>query len=115
MNLETAWYGNRQITQPETHAANSTILVGDALLDSICQRLEEELPQVPYMDQDALALLIGITPKTLANRRAMHPERYPAPVYFGGNKKPLFPRADIISWLAKEEYQAKTVYRHRCA
>ena len=115
MNLETAWYGNRQITQPETPAANATILVGDALLDSICQRLEKELPQVPYMDQDALALLIGITPKTLANRRAMHPERYPAPVYFGGNKKPLFPRADILSWLAEEEYQAKAIHRYRCA
>ena len=115
MNLETAWYGNRQITQPEIPAANADILVGDALLDSIYQRLEKELPQVPYMDQDTLALLIGITPKTLANRRAMHPERYPAPVYFGGNKKPLFPRSDILLWLAKEEYQAKTTYRHRCA
>ena len=115
MNLETAWYGNRQIAQPETTDANATILVGDALLDSICQRLETELPHTTYMDQDALALLIGVTPKTLANRRAMYPERYPAPVYFGGNKKPLFPRADILNWLAREEYQAKTIHRHRCA
>ena len=115
MNLEMAWYGNRKIATHETTAANAGILVGDALLDSICQRLENELPQVPYMDQDALALWIGITPKTLANRRAMHPERYPAPIYFGGNKKPLFPRVDILLWLAKEEYQAKTIHRHRCA
>lgn len=115
MNLETAWYGNHQIAQPEITAANATILVSDALLDSICQRLEKELPHTTYMDQYTLALLIGVTPKTLANRRAMHPERYPAPVYFGGNKKPLFPRSDILNWLAREEYQAKTTYRHRCA
>lgn len=115
MNLETAWYGNRKIATPEAPAANANILVGDALLDSICQRLEKELPAVAYMDQDALALLIGVTPKTLANRRAMNPEGYPAPIYFGGNKKPLFPRSDILNWLAREEYQAKTIHRHRCS
>lgn len=115
MNLEMTWFGNRKNATPETTAANAPILVGTALLDSIYQRLEKELPLVPYMDQDALALLIGITPKTLANRRAMHPERYPAPIYFGGNKKPLFPRADILSWLAEEEYQAKAIHRYRCA
>lgn len=104
-----------KIATPETPAANADILVGDALLDSICQRLEKELPAVAYIDQDFLAELIGVTPKTLANRRAMHPEKYPAPVYFGGNKKPLFPRSDILNWLAKEEYQAKTIHRHRCA
>lgn len=49
MNLETAWYGNRQIAQPENSAANTSILVGDALLDSIYQRLEKELPLAPYM------------------------------------------------------------------
>ena len=49
MNLETAWYGNRKITQPETPAANASILVGDALLDSIFQRLEKELPTAAYM------------------------------------------------------------------
>ncbi|GEQ77698.1 hypothetical protein CTTA_4703 [Comamonas testosteroni] len=114
MNLENAWYGNRQIIQSETPAANATILVGDALLDNICQRLEKELPAVAYMDQDALALLIGVAPKTLANRRAMYPERYPAPIYFGGNKKPLFPRSDILNWLAREEYQAKSIHWHRC-
>ena len=115
MNLETAWYGNRRITQPETPAANASILVGDALLDSIFQRLEKELPTAAYMDQDFLAELIGVTPKTLANRRAMHPERYPVPIYFGGYKKPLFPRIDILQWLAREEYQAKSIHRYRCA
>ena len=113
MSLESFWYGDRLVAQPHMAAANSSSLVENALLEDIRQRLEQELPMTSYMEQDTLAQLIRVSAKTLANRRALNPERFPAPVYFGGNKKPLFPRADIVNWLANEEYQAKVVYRHK--
>ena len=60
MSLESFWYGDRLVAQPHMAAANSCSLEGNALLEDIRQRLEQELPTTSYMEQETLAQLIRV-------------------------------------------------------
>lgn len=77
-------------------------------------RLDRHFPDEPYLPDAKLAETLGMTQKTLANRRSMDPEKYPSPLKLGGARTGVHPRAEFIDWLAREELAAKARIVHRC-
>lgn len=77
-------------------------------------RLDRHFPDEPYLPDAKLAETLGMTQKTLANRRSMEPDRYPSPLKLGGARTGMHPRAEFIDWLAREELAAKARIVHRC-
>ena len=114
MKLDCVWNNVEKVGDQRKHAVNTEVFTGNFSLDNICQRLEGEIPHGWYIDHETFAQLIGVSTKTLANKRAMHPEKFPAAIYFAGSKSPRFARRDIIKWLAQEEYNAKKIHKHNC-
>lgn len=89
-------------------------LTGQVLYDSICVRLERDLPRGPYLSDKEFSEILGIAMKTLANNRSVKPERYPKPLKLGDCREGKHVRSDIIEWLAREEFKARTQVIHRC-
>ena len=89
-------------------------LAGQALLDSICNRLEGELPQGAYLSDKAFAKILGVSSKTLCNLRSVKPLRYPRPIRIGVCRERKHVRAEILSWLTYEDAEARTQTIHRC-
>lgn len=89
-------------------------LSGEALFESICARLDEDLPRGVYISNKEFAKLLGIAMKTLANLRSAKPLRYPTPMKLGGGRDGKHVRSDIVHWLAVEEFRARTQIVHRC-
>ena len=89
-------------------------LVGQPLFDSIYSRLESELPQGPYLSDKAFAKILGVSSKTLCNLRSVKPLRYPQPIRIGDCRERKHVRAEVLSWLAHEETDARTRTVHRC-
>lgn len=115
MEIDQIWKIDGKPAKKATlQPANTMIFLGDEQLDEIVERLNQSLPNDIYLSQEVLAGLIGVSVKTLANRRTMNPEKYPTPIYFAGSKRPRFSRADVFKWFALEEYSAKKIFRHKC-
>lgn len=89
-------------------------LTGQALFESICARLDRDLPLGPYLADEEFAKLLGITVKTLSNLRSAKPLRYPKPLKMGGCRQGKHVRSEIIAWLAREEFSARAQTVHRC-
>jgi len=83
-------------------------------LSDIRARLERELPPGAYLQDADLAATLKISVKTLANRRSANRSSYPSTVKIGAGRKNLYPRQDLIDWLASEELNSKHTVRHRC-
>lgn len=77
-------------------------------------RLDRHFPDEPYLPDAKLAETLGMTQKTLANRRSLEPDKYPSPLKLGGARTGVHPRAEFIDWLAREELAAKARIVHRC-
>ena len=89
-------------------------LGGDALFVSISLRLERELPCGPYLADREFAKLLGVTVKTLCNRRALKSNRYPVPFKIANCREAKHVRLEIVRWLANEEMMARSRTVHRC-
>ena len=77
-------------------------------------RLDRHFPDEPYLPDATLAETLGMTQKTLANRRSLAPDKYPSPLKLGGARTGMHPRAEFIDRLAHEELAAKARIVHRC-
>lgn len=89
-------------------------LTGHALFESICARLDHDMPLGPYLADKEFAKLLGITLKTLSNLRSAKPLRYPKALKIGDCREGKHVRSEIIDWLAREEFSARTQTVHRC-
>jgi len=97
----------------ETEAA-PVMSAADIAVAQIRARLDRHFPDEPYLPDAKLAETLGMTQKTLANRRSLEPDKYPAPLKLGGARTGMHPRAEFIDWLAREELAAKARIVHRC-
>jgi len=97
----------------ETEAA-PVMSAADTAFAQIRARLDRHFPDEPYLPDAKLAETLGMTQKTLANRRSMEPDKYPSPLKLGGARTGMHPRAEFIDWLAREELAAKARIVHRC-
>lgn len=88
-------------------------LSGEALFESICARLDQDLPRGAYISDKEFAKILGITLKTLANNRSVKPKRYPMPLKLGDCREGKHVRSDVVNWLAVEEFRARTQIVHR--
>lgn len=77
-------------------------------------RLQAFIPNEPYVPDSALAKWLRMSQKTLANRRALDPAKYPHPLKLGGARTGVHPRGEFITWIAREELAAKARVVHRC-
>lgn len=76
-------------------------------------RLESDLPASPYFTSEELAALIRVEPKTLANDRSPSGAgAYPISIRVG--RKNLYPRCEVLDWLADRELESRTRRIHRC-
>ena len=98
---------------PETEAAPA-MSAADRAFASIRAGLDKYFPDEPYLTDATLAETLGMTQKTLANRRSKDPAKYPTPLKLGGARTGVHPRAEFIDWLAREELAAKARIVHRC-
>ena len=84
-----------------------------SLIQDIRERLRSELPSVPYYTRDELANLIRVTVKTLANDQSPSGAQvYPVAVRMGG--RCVYPRHDVLDWLAQREVEGRMRRVHRC-
>jgi hypothetical protein len=83
-------------------------------LESITRRLQQEVPQGVYLKDSWLAKVLGISHKTLINRRRAKPGTLPNPLQIAGVQSRLHPRDDLVAWLARQEWKARTRTVHRC-
>lgn len=83
-------------------------------VEEIRARLNRALPDTPYVNDAMFAEIIGLSVKTLANRRSVNPNVLPRPIRLCGNKALVYPRFDLLEWLVKEEVRARTTTLHRC-
>lgn len=84
-----------------------------SLIQDIRERLRLELPSVPYYTRDELANLIRVTVKTLANDQSPSGAQvYPVAVRMGG--RCVYPRHDVLDWLAQREVEGRMRRVHRC-
>lgn len=82
-------------------------------LQVIRSRLESELPASPYFTSEELAELIRVEPKTLANHRSLSgADAYPISIRVG--RKSLYPRCEVLDWLAHRELESRARRIHRC-
>lgn len=84
------------------------------LLDSIKERLVDELPPGPYLSEQQVMDLWGVDKKTLQNDRSAGQGRYPPSVSFCGGRNHQYPRAEVIQWMALREVIGRTRRVHRC-
>lgn len=105
-----------QLTSEPCKSSASTLPEMDnrELLEQITTRLEQEVPEGPYVPDKWLAAALGIAPKTLINRRIDNPERYPKPIHMFDGQTALHPRRELVHWLAREEMRARTRRIHKC-
>jgi len=104
-NLSTPWPAQR--VQPATAVPSPT-------LDQVRIRVGSLLPELPYVTDAEFAKAIGLSPKTLANRRAANPGCLPHPLRIWGNKAKRHAREDLVEWMANEEMRARGVVVHHC-
>ena len=97
----------------DTEAA-PVMSAAELAFEQIRARLEPHFPDEPYLPDAMLAETLGMTQKTLANRRSAQPDKYPSPLKLGGARTGMHPRAEFIDWLAREEVAAKARIVHRC-
>ncbi len=100
------------IAQPQSSTAISLM---EQTFEAIRDRLDSQFPKDPYLADAYLAATLHMAPKTLANRRAAKPDRYPAPLHIGGARVAVHERSELIDWLAREELRARAKTVHRCA
>ena len=86
----------------------------DIAFAQIRARLDRHFPDDPYLPDSLLAGTLGMTQKTLANRRSLEPDKYPSPLKLGGGRTGMHPRGEFIDWLARAELKAKVHIVHRC-
>jgi len=79
----------------------------DTAFAQIRARLDRHFPADPYLPDSLLAGTLGMTQKTLANRRSLEPDKYPSPLKLGGGRTGMHPRGEFIDWLARAELKAK--------
>jgi predicted DNA-binding transcriptional regulator AlpA len=101
-------------TDSIAYLSPSAPLMGQVLFDSICVRLDRDLPRGPYLSDKKFAEILGVAMKTLANNRSVKPERYPKPLKLCDCREGKHVRSEIIEWLAREEFKARTQIIHRC-
>ena len=89
-------------------------LRGDELLNSICVRLDRELPSGPYLLDRDFAKVLGLTVKTLCNVRKSREGQYPVPFKLANCRDPKHVRYEVVRWLAREEMTARSKTVHRC-
>lgn len=87
----------------------------DQSLETIRNRLDAQLPKSVYLADSYLAAMLNMSLKTLANRRAAKPDRYPRPLHLGGARTGVHERTDLVDWLAREELRARASGVHRCS
>lgn len=79
----------------------------------IRSRLDSDLPASRYFTSEELAELIRVEPKTLANDRSPSGAgAYPISIRVG--RKRLYPRCEVLDWLANRELESRTRRIHRC-
>ncbi|NML48036.1 hypothetical protein HHL11_30085 [Ramlibacter sp. G-1-2-2] len=104
-------------TEPSALAPASPPDLGSKdLLAQIVSRLEQEVPPGPYVPDKWLAQVLGISQKTLINRRGNKHKRdqYPQPLHLAGGQGGVHVRRDLIDWIAREELRARTRRVHKC-
>lgn len=103
------------VEAPELQAqtASVTTLLEQTVAE-IRTRLDAQFPKGPYLADSYLAETLHMAPKTLANRRAAKPGRYPTPLHLGGARAAVHERFELIDWLAREELLARATTVHRC-
>ena len=89
-------------------------LSGVQLYDSIYARLDKDLPTGPYIADSVFAGLMGLSRKTLRNRRTLADHGYPIPLKIANCRDGKHVRAEIVDWMAKQELAARTTIVHRC-
>lgn len=89
-------------------------LENNQLFAQIVSRLENEVPPGLYVPDGWLAHTLGITLKTLINRRGNKTSTYPRPLHLAGGQGGMHVRSDLIDWLAREELRARTRRAHKC-
>lgn len=86
----------------------------DLELEMAYVRIDVDMPEGPYISDKEFASYLKIDAKSLANRRAIEPERFPTPFKLGGSKRNLYSRSEVVMWLAREELGSRGRRVHRC-
>lgn len=93
------------------------ILAND-LLAKIRERLERDLPPGPYITEEEFAGILGVKKKSLSNKRSLElnkkDKKYPVPFRLGDCRPLMYPRSEIIDWLANQEFNSRARTVHRC-
>jgi hypothetical protein len=110
---------DQSMTPQHTPVASNTTEAGaispaDIAFAAIRDRLDPFFPNDPYLPDATLAKTIGISQKTLANRRSENPEKYRHPLNWTGARAGMHPRVEFIDWLARQALFEKARVVHRC-
>lgn len=105
---------NYHESHPWTDAGRSDLTPAmQSQWQEIRSRLESQLPKSPYYTRQELAVLIRVEGKTLANDRSPSGAKaYPLPVRIG--RQCVYPRHDVLDWLAHRELESRARRIHRC-
>ena len=100
---------------PTWYGANWSALTPamQSLVREVRSRLESEMPTSPYYTRHELAELIRVDAKTLANDKSPSgAQAYPIGVRIG--RQCVYPRHDVLDWLAQREVESRVRRINRC-